>query len=209
MDDNTFPQNVLQQSRIIKYIRDIINNWFSDPINIRDQRLRRQLFDNDQLKRGTIKIGTSFNDSNQFIGTTPDISVSLGDIIYQHPAINTIGNNAFASNPTLAPALNIHNKTIPIAITITTQSYDATMLLTQLLQLFIVANIDIIREDCAMLDTLRMHKITAPIPVQPGQAANARQLYKSVIQLVTVGHVMNAIDTQGPIFNGLQFTNNF
>lgn len=206
--DNTFQDGFAQQYRVLKYIKDILNNWFADPANILDQRIKNQLFHKGKLKKGCLKIGTAFNSARQFIGATPSISISLGDVSYQRVGINFSGNPQFIDNPTKAPLANVRYKNVPINITIVTQTYDATVLLAQLIQMFLTTNIDIIQEDCTMLDAASVIGISAPVMVRPAQAANAKQLCKSTIQLLARGHVCWATDTQGPVFQGLSYITN-
>lgn len=208
MTQNTFRQDVFQQYRLVKYIRDLLLNWFSDSANIEDQRLASQLYKKGKLNKQNIKIGTAYNHQNQFIGTTPSITVQIGDIQYQNLGINFQGNPNFLRNPMQAPTVNMKFKTIPIIISVTTQGYDSNMVLTQLIQMFLAANINFIQADCTMLDHSSIQKVTKPTPIKPGQAANAKQLYKSQIMLTAQGHVIWSTNTQGPVFQGISFNNN-
>lgn len=207
MTQNTFRQDVFQQYRLLKYIRDILLNWFSDPANIQDQRLAFQLYKRGQLNKQHIKLGTAFNQQNQFIGTTPSITIQLGDITYQSPNINIQGNPNFYRNPMESPTVNVKYKIIPISIVVTTQGYDSNVVLTQLIQMFLAANINFIQADCTMLDSSSIQRVSKPTLVKAGQAANAKQLYKSQITLLAKGHIIWSTNTQGPVFQGISFNN--
>lgn len=204
----TFRQNVFRQYRLLKYIRDILNNWLIDPSNIQDQRLVYQLYKNNKLRKQNIRVGVAFDANNNFIGATPSILINIGKTTYQRANLNYVANPQFYNNPTQSPILHILHKTVPVIVSVITQGYQMNLVLTQLIQNFLASNIHTIQQDCAMLDKVDFTQVSQPKPIKVGQIANAKQLYKSDIVLTVYGHVTWSIATQGPVFQGVSYKTN-
>lgn len=80
----------------MKYIKDIIANWFADVRNIKDSRLVSLMYDRDgKLNRDCIKLGTPFDPDGTYAGTTPAVIISLGNVTYMQGPVNRAGNPAF------------------------------------------------------------------------------------------------------------------
>lgn len=209
-EQSTFSQGYGQQSRIVKYIRDLLNNWFADSRNIKDQRILSLMYDKEgNLSKNCIKLSTPFDPSKVYSGTTPAILVALQDISYNQLPVNIPGNQDFKDNPMNAPIFNYRIKNIPISITIVTENHDGTILLAQLVQLFLVMNCYSIMADCNSLHFFNVSGVSAPKEVEYGQAGNAKKLYSSTISVITQSSVQWNTDTQGPVFKGLRVTSNF
>lgn len=203
-EHDTFQPGFTQQYRIQKYFKDIINNWFADKRNIKDQRLLSLMYDSQgNLNKDCIKTGCPFNPDGKYAGTTPAVIVSLGNIQYTRFPVSQGANLDFTKNPTEAIVEQLRYKLIPMNITVITQSYDGTILLAELLQLFLTMNSQSILADCSILSFIRVTGISAPTPVPQGQSGNAKQLYSSAITISTGGIVTWCHDTQGPVFRGL------
>lgn len=209
-EQSTFSVGYGQQSRIVKYVRDLLNNWFADSRNIKDQRILSLMYDKEgNLSRNCIKLSTPFNPSKIYAGTTPAILVSLAEITYSGRYINNPGNPYFADNPMQSPVAHHRFKNIPINITVLTQNHDGTVLLAQLIQMFLVVNSYSILQDCNSLRFFQVQSISAPTEVGEGQAGNAKKLYSSTISILTQSALVWSSDTQGPVFRGLKTTSNF
>lgn len=207
---STFQLGYGQQSRIIKYVRDLIYNWFSDSRNIKDQRLLSLMYDKEgNLSSNCIKISTSFDPNKIYAGTTPAVLVSLGNISYNQLPVNMPGNQAFVNNPIQPPVSGSLLKNIPINITIVTQNHDGTVLLAQLIEMFLVMNSLTIQQDFNSLSYFGVQGVEAPKEVNAGSLGNAKQLYSSNISIVTQSYVVWTTDTQGPVFKGIKVNSNF
>lgn len=203
-DKPTFNSGYTQQYRIQKYFRDLINNWFADSRNIKDDRLLSLMYTpQGKLSKDCVKTGVPFDPNGIYAGTTPAIIVSLGDISYVHKPINRAGNSAFTHNPTQPMNKQVRYKMIPINISVITQSYDGTVLLAQLLELFFVMNSQSIQADCNSLSYVNVQGVSAPQAIKPGSNGNAKQLYACNISITTSGTVGWVHDTQGPVFRGI------
>lgn len=205
---STFQNGYAQQYRIMKYFKDLLNNWFADKRNIKDQRLVSLLYDaNGNLNKDCFKTGTAFNPDGTYAGTTPAVVVSLGTITYQNRPINRAGNPQFLRNPMQPPVKQCRFKLIPIQITVITQSCDGTILLAELIQLFLAMNSQAIQQDTNALSFVNVNQVSSPQAVQPGSGGNAKQLYASTISVSTMSVLTWTTDTQGPVFNGYSMRN--
>ena len=206
-EENTLVEGFGQQYRISKYIKDVLNNWFSDRRNILDSRLVKLLYNSKgELSKDCIKLGCAFDPDKAYAGTTPAVIVSVGDITYRPRHINQPGNPDFGKNPMQAPIRDWNIKMIPIIISIITESYDGTLLLTELVEMFLKMNCSVIAQDINNISAIDVQQIGAVKQVPLGQAGNAKQLFASNI-VVPVASVLSwTSDTQGPVFRGIGLT---
>ena len=203
-EKSTLSEGFGQQYRISKYIKDILNNWFADSRNIKDQRLLRLLYDRKGcLNKDCIKLGCAYDPDKIYAGTTPAVIVSVGDIVYKPRPINEPGNAAFNKNPMQAPIKHWSIKMIPIIVSVITQSYDGTLLLAQLLQLFLKMNCSVIQQDNNNIDAIDVQQVSAIQELPIGQAGNAKQLFACSITVPTASTLSWTTDTQGPVFKGV------
>lgn len=209
-EKSTLPEGFGQQYRVVKYIKDIVNNFFADSRNIKDQRILSLMYNRKgDLNKDCIKVGCPFDPDSAYAGTTPAVVIGVGDISYSPRHINEGGNPQFASNPMKAPVGNWRIKNIPVIISVITQSYDGTLLLTQLIQMFLAMNSNAIQKDCNNVSAVTVDGVSAIKEVPIGSSGNAKQLYMSNIS-VSIASVLSWVcDTQGPVFKGVNTTNNF
>lgn len=197
-------QGAGQQYRILKYIKDILNNWFADSRNIKDQRLLRLLYNSQgQLNKDCIRLGCAFDPQKAYAGTTPAIVVSLGDIQYSQRPVTVGMSRGFTQNPTQAILGHWRTKMIPIQVSVITQSYDGTVLLTQLLQLFLLTNSYAIAADCNGLSSFDVVGVQAPKELPPGQSGGAKYTFASNVSIQASSVVSWTQDTQGPVYKGM------
>ena len=202
---STMQYGYAQQYRTMKYFRDVLNNWFSDQRNIKDQRLISLLYDKDgNLSENCIRTGTIYGTDGVYAGTTPAVIVGLGDISYQQRSVNKGANPDFLKNPMQAPQKETRYKNIPIEITVITESCDGTILLTQLIQLFLTMNSEAIHYDMNTLSMVCVNGVSRPQAMKPGAEGNAKQLFSSTISVSTMCLLSWTVDTQGPVFNGVK-----
>lgn len=197
-------QGAGQQYRIIKYIKDVLNNWFADSRNIKDQRLLRLLYTpQGELNKDCIRLGCAFDPQKTYAGTTPAIVISLGDIQYSQRPVTMGMSSAFPNNPTEPIIGHWRTKIVPIQVSVITQSYDGTVLLTQLLQLFLLTNSYVIAADCNGLSSFDVQAVQAPKELPPGQSGNAKHVFASSVGIHASTIVSWKQDTQGPVFKGI------
>lgn len=207
---STFQPGYGQQTRIVKYFRDLLLNWLAQPRNIKDKRILSMLYlPNGQLRPGCVKVDTPYDPDKAFAGTTPAIVVSRGPVKYDLSPVNTNPlNSDFINNPTQAMVGQFRLKTFPVNINVITQSHDGTDLIAELLQLFLVMNHQAIREDCSLLSFVQVGGVSEIQAVKPAEAGNAKQVYAASITLNVGTHVTWTQDTQGPVFTGIRLTAN-
>lgn len=205
-DKSTFFPGFGQQTRIVKYVRDILLNWFADSRNIKDSRLLPLLYDkNGNLNKGLIKVDTPFNQDKRFSGTTPAIIINRGAIQYSLQPVNSNpGNQAFTYNPTQPVIGQFRLKTFTATITVITESHDGTDLLAELIQLFLAMNYKAIRQDCPILNAFKLQGVSQIQKLDYGQQGNAKQLYLTTINILIGTHIVWTQDTQGPVFSGIR-----
>lgn len=208
-EQSTLVDGFGQQYRVSKYIKDILNNWFADSRNIKDQRLLKLMYNRKgQLNKDCIKMGCAFDPDKTYAGTTPAVTVGVGDITYSQRPVNEPGNPQFGDNPMQAPIMFWSIKTIPIIISVITQSYDGTLLLAQLIQLFLKMNCNAIQSDCNNVTAIDVQQVGAIQELSMGQAGNAKQVFASSITVPVSSVLSWTSDTQGPVFKGIGLTNN-
>lgn len=203
-EEDTFSSGYAQQYRLIKYIKDILQNWFSDKNNIKDSRLSKFLYQTDgTLKSGVIRLNTAFNRDQKYTGSTPAITVSLNNITFspREATMSGIGD----CNPMNATKLYHNRKKIfTLSISVITQDYQGCILLAELVSMFLLINIYNIQRDCAMLSQFDVLKLDAPTVVETN--TQSKQVYGSNITMVATGFVCWTQDTQGPVFKGITKT---
>lgn len=206
-EKSTLPDAFGQQSRVVKYIKDILNNFFADSRNIKDQRLVSLMYDpKGNLNKDCVKVGCAFSPDKRYQGTTPAIIISLGEISYMARPVNRGGNPQFGRNPMASPNLQWRIKQIPVIVSVVTQSYDGTILLAQLIQTFLMMNSQSIQSDCNNISSIAVMQVSAVQPVPNGQMGNAKQVYMSEISVAASSVLSWTHDTQGPVFRGLGLT---
>lgn len=203
-EQNTLGKGISQQYRIMKYFKDIINNWLADPINIKDSRLAFLLYDaNGNLNKDCVKTGTSFDPDEQYHGTSPAIIISLGDITYIRRNLGPGSTPGFNSNPMLPVASDFKFKNIPLQITVITQNNDGTILLAQLIQVFIGINCNSFVADNPNICSFNLTGVSKPQQIKASQLGNAKDLYVSQISMNAVSTLVWSVDSQGPVFKGI------
>ena len=201
---STFIPGFPQQYRIMKYFKDILNNWFADSKNIEDERIALLLYDKKgELNKDCIKTGTAFNSDRMYTGTTPAIVISIGDISYTRRSIGPGTPLQYQINPMTPQVSDFRFKNIPVEITVITQNHDGTVLLAQLIQSFLEMNCQLFVQDNKSLSAVNVIGVSRPSQIKAGQAGNAKDLYASQISLNTVSALVWKKDSQGPVFKGL------
>lgn len=187
--------------RLLKYMQGLLQNWASQQSNIQDQRLLGIFGSNQQIPQN-IKciIGQAFDADGKYAGTTPAFIVSLTDTTYEARPSFPGGDTTSVMQPNTR-LLCSRRQIMQFNITIITQSYDATLLLSQILARFLIRNAMYIAQDCRMLQSLQILKVDAPNLVETKM--QSKQVYGAAIHGVTSSYLSWIVDTQGPVFKGV------
>lgn len=210
-DKNTLKGGTLQGYRLMHWMADVLRNWFSDPINIKDERLARLLYRQDgdeetQLK-AVFDIGTPYSKDTKKACLTPMILVSLGDTRYPIHNFNAMGAGAIALNGATPAAMGIKYKTIAMGVYVVTETYDGTVLLSNLIEDFLNVNENILIADNRSISEFHVVGSSAPTEIPENAEANAKPVYQAGIQISVTGGISWTTDTQGPVFRGLSIVN--
>lgn len=198
----------MNEYRLLMYFVELIRNFFSDTINIKDERLLA-LLEAVDIRNGVGKYviaGTPFKEDMRESCTTPSIRVGLGEVDCK--AISTLENTL----PTISPAgwlsqRRPHFEACGITVAVITESYDGVILLSTLLKDYLMCNAQAIIADSKMLNSLSVSGATAPEHIAPGQTGNAKDIFQRTIKLTAMGTYMHFTDVQGPVFKGVRITN--
>lgn len=196
----------LTKYRASHWLCDILRNFFSDPINIMDERLAELLGlranASYETVCGLVRVGTAYLRDDTFAGHTPLVLVGAGESRYP---IGTLENGI------LAPALPIgataaaivrKHKSVGLTVMVVTESYDGTMLLADELEGFLVRNSHNLPVD-GMISQLIVSGTSGIEQAAEGALANAKPLYQCSIGLTALGQVAWQEDTPGPVFRGV------
>lgn len=204
---DTLKGGSLQGYRLMHWLSDILRNWFSDPINIKDERLARLLFrqdgDEDTQLKAVFDIGTPYSKDTKKACTTPMILVSLGDTKYPVTGFNAMGAGPIALNGATPASLGIKYKTITCIIYIITETYDGTVLLANLIEDFLNVNEKALIADNGTISEFHVLGLSAPSEVPENADATAKPAYQAGIQISVTGGISWTTDTQGPVFRGV------
>ena len=207
---DTLKPGALQGYRLVHWLADILRNWFSDPINLKDERLCRLLRlqdgDTETSLKALFDIGTPYSQDTKKACTTPMIIVGLGQTSYPVKNFNAIGSGPVAENGAIPMYTGMKYKTIDCQITVLTESYDGTLLLAGLIEDFLCINERLLAADNGMIAEFNVLGSTAPQELRIGAESNAKPIYQTVISIRTVGGLSWYADTQGPVFRGITTT---
>lgn len=205
-NDDTMRRGGLSAYRLMHWLCNILQNFFSDPINIKDDRLQNLLWrqdKNDETKLyAKFDIGTAYAQNTIKANTTPMIVVFVGDTVHDNTGTNLAGGSPVGLNGARAMYQGHCTKIIPLNISITTESYDGTILLAGLIEDFLTVNEIQLLEDCQMIKSFKVVSVTAPKKTDDQNAA--KDTFQSFIQIQTSGSISWTTDTQGPVFRGIR-----
>ncbi len=204
---NSLQPGVFSSYRIMYWMVDILKNFFRDPINIKDNRLQSLLWkqddDSDEARlHAVFDIGAGYAPFTQKAHTTPMMVVLVGDTTFVQGGINLQGAPRSSRSGAIPMYQGNVLKTMPLYISVTTESYDGTILLAGYIADFLLMHEKLLITDCGMLATFKVEGVSAP--KKTGDTAQAKDTYESIIQISTSGNVGWIVDTQGPVFRGLR-----
>jgi hypothetical protein len=198
----------LQGYRLLHWLEDIITNWLSDPINIKDERLVSLLGLNnidDAVLASMCITGTPYTADTKFAGSSPKIIVSLGGTDYvaspviTHKCVNALNGSIPAHKGTKI-------KTTALKVSVYTESYDGTVLLAGLLEDFLAFSELQLLRDNGSISAFTVRGSSEISEIKQGSAANAKSLYTSTIMITVSGGIEWSTDVQGPVYRGVTNT---
>lgn len=206
---NTMAPGAMQPYRALHWLRGVLQNFMTDPINIKDERLcgllKMQDGMSDTQLNALFSVGGPYSQNTKKAGITPQILVGLGTTTYPIRPINDFVGTAqvsqFVNNPHGAAY-----RTIEMTVTVVTESYDGTILLCGFIEDFLLLNAQLLAADSRILSTLNVAGTSAPQEITAEQVKNAKPIYQQVIGLKATGGLSWTTDTQGPVFRGIHLS---
>ena len=198
---------VFSAYRVMYWMVDILRNFFADPINIKDERLQSLLWRQDsdtksERLKAVFEITAGYPPNTQKASTTPMMVVLVGDTVFAQSGINLQGAPRSSRSGSVPMYQGNVLKVMPLYISVTTESYDGTILLAGIIADFLLMHEKLLITDCGMLATFKVEAVSAPKKTE--DTAQAKDTYESIIQISTSGNVGWVVDTQGPVFRGLR-----
>ena len=193
--------------RLMYWMVDILKNFFADPINFKDERLQSLLWQQDDDSHesrlhAVFDIGAGYSPTTVKAHTTPMMVVLVGDTTHIHAGVNLQGIGANARNGSVPMYQGQRVKMIPLNISVTTETYDGTVLLAGIIEDFLTTHEKLLVTDCGMISSFRVMGTSAPRKTD--DPAQAKDTFESIIQIQTTGCIAWTVDTQGPVFRGVR-----
>ena len=207
---NTLCRAPLSKYRLVHWMVDILKNFMSDPINLRDERISKLLKIQDGTDindcKGLFIVDVPFNTDTRKACTTPAIMVSAGESSYPIEPLNYgVGATAGAINAMQQYERTV-SKNIGLQIALVTESCDGTLLLTDIVEDFLLRFEHQFTAN-GMIHRFKVMGSSAPKQIKSGEGLNAKDIYQVVISANAVGGVTWTSDTQGPVFRGVSLFN--
>lgn len=204
---NSLTPGPLSGYRLMHWMRDILMNFFSDPINIKDERISKLLCMQNGPSETTLnalfRVGLPYDGDVVKAGTTPCILVSLGESTYPVKTFNMLAGMQTAAIGSQSAYSGMAWKSIGMRIAIVTESYDATVLIGGIIEDFLLMHKQQFVHDNGMISEFAVLGSSAPQKIEVDQAGNAREIYQLVITVNASGGIAWTVDTQGPVFRGI------
>lgn len=204
---NTFNAGAFQPYRVVHWLKDILRNFFSSSINLKDERLCGLLNMQDGKLPTELdamfRIGVPFNPKTIIkAGTTPAVIVSAGETSYPAHTFNVTApvNREMGTLSKYGRALH---ESLKLQISIVTETYDGTLLLTNLLEAFLVTHALELKQDCALVGQFTILGSTGPQEIAMEQVGAAKQVFQAGINILVTGGLDWTAYTQYPPFRGL------
>lgn len=194
--------------RLMYWLKNIVENFMSDPINLHDDRICKMLNfqdgDTPEKLDALFDIGVTFSERTHKACTTPMIIISIGDTQYPVRGITEPGCGPTAINGAIPMYKGSQHKVLPLFITVITEKYDSTVVLTSAIENYLIINSNQLVEDNGMISEFHVQSVSAPQMEEIGKASNAKPVYLQKISIIVTGGISWVTDTQGPVFRGVQ-----
>lgn len=200
----------LTRYRLAQWMSDILKNFFSDPVNIKDERLCGLLgISNDMDVPGIcdslVRVEMPYSSDARRACVTPAVLVSTGATKYTMVPIN--GGVGAVSGSVMAQALfkRTVGRAIDLNIAVLTESCDGTSMLADIIEDFLVINSVNFQGD-GMVQQLAVRGGTDTRRIPSTDGGNAKDLYQITLSAVASGALTWTEDTQGPTFRGVKWS---
>ena len=205
---DTMMGGAISSYRMLYWMKDVLCNFMADPINIKDERICKILNMQDgatpEQLNALFSVGVAYSEKTTKACTTPMIFISLGARQYPVRGINTVGSEPVSICGAMPMYVGMRHKTINMAITIMTEKHDSTVVLTDLMEDFLLINENNLIQDNGMISEFHVTGVSEPEIIQIGQTAQAKVIYTQRIGVMAVGGISWTADTQGPVFRGVE-----
>ena len=193
--------------RMLYWLKDILCNFMSDPVNLKDDRICKILnFQNgatpEQLN-ALFRVDVAYSEKSPKACTTPMIFISLGPRQYTARGINQIGSEPVSICGFQPMNMGFRHKTVNMVITIMTEKYDSTIVFTDLFEDFLLTHEDLLKLDNGMISEFHVANVSEPEIIQIGQSPNPKVIYTQKISVIATGAISWTTDVQGPVYRGI------
>lgn len=204
---DTMKGGAISSYRMLYWLKDILCNFMSDPVNIKDERICKILNMQDgptpEQLNALFDIGVAYSERTTKACTTPMIFITLGPRQYPIRGINVIGSDPVSICGKSPLQMNFKHKIVNMVITIMTEKYDSTVVFTDLFEDFLLINENQLIQDNGMISEFHVTSVSEPEMQQIGSSAHAKVIYQQKIGVMAVGGISWTTDTQGPTFRGI------
>lgn len=209
---DTLKGGTFEPYRLLYWLKNILENFMADPINIHDPRLchllNMQDGDSPTHLDALFDIGVTFSERTHKACTTPMIIISLGESQYPARGITEVGSDPVSEDGTIPMYTGVQHKTLTLYITVITEKYDSTVVLTNAIEKYLIINSNALVQDNGMISEFHLQGISAPTMEDAGTKTNAKPVYEQKIAIIVTGGISWTTDTQGPVFRGVQWQQN-
>lgn len=198
----------LSAYRSLYWLKSILQNFMSDPINIKDDRLSWMFnFQDDETDatkiNGLFEVAVAYGDRARTSCRTPMIFITLGARQYPVRGINVIGSGPIASCGTIPIGEGRRHKVIPMNITVVTEKYASTVAMAELIEDFLLINENLLVDDNDSISEFHVSGVSEVKIDNIGEGPNAKVLYEQTVGVYVVGGISWIVDTQGPVYRGV------
>lgn len=205
---DTFKSGDFQPYRLLHWMKDILRNFFSSSINLKDERLCGLLNLQDGILptelNAMFRVGVPFNPKSIIkAGTTPAVIVSAADTSYPVP---TLGAPAGLNRTCLQGTARYHgakHMLMHMQVIVAAETYDGALLLSDLIEAFLATHELELMADCKAISQFNVTGSQGPQEISVDQAGNAKSIYQSTISISLVGGLSWLSYEQGPLFRGM------
>jgi len=204
---DTLKGGAITSYRMLYWLKDILCNFMSDPINIKDERICKILNMQDgatpEQLNALFDVGVAYSPETKKACTTPQIMISLGPRQYPVRGINKIGSEPVATGWSSPMYQGCRHKVINMVVSIMTEKHDSTVVFTDLIEDFLLINEDNLVRDNGMISEFHVTGVSEPQFFKIGTSAHAKEIYEQKIAVTAVGGISWTTDTQGPVYRGV------
>ena len=204
---DTLIGGALSSYRMLYWLKDILCNFMSDPVNLKDDRickiLNMQNGATPEQLNALFAVGVAYNDRTTKACTTPMIFISLGPRNYPVGGINQIGADSVSICGFKPMGMGFKHKTIHMVITIMTEKYDSTIVFTDLFEDFLLTHEALFKLDNGMISEFHVTGVSEPEVQNIGQSTHAKEIYVQKISVSVTGAISWTTDVQGPVYRGM------